>query len=222
MDKKAVGLRLKSFLKDEFGTLEKGAEYLGTTAGSLSSSYINGKSLIGAEIIAKLITAGCNLEWLFFGEKSRAIVKDSNRKYISIDQAVLNNQIFYPEFPVVGQVPAGYADIKIIDNPDYKKLDFDPRKYFWLEIDEEYGFSMQPAIRPHESVLCAYETKKFFDGDMVAVLWDGTKGAIKIMNLNSNLKDVIVLDSINQAERPIVLKKNQVKAVYKVVLILKK
>ena len=80
---------------------------------------------------------------------------------------------------------------------------------------------MRPFLRPKEMVLCAYETKKFFDEDMVAVLWDKTKGAVKILNLNHNMKDLVVLDSLNPSERTITLKKTQVTAMYKVVLVAK-
>lgn len=69
LNKKEIGGRIKDFLLSKFRTLVDAAEYLETTAPNISNSYINGKSLPGAEFLSKMLLLGCNLYWLFFGDE---------------------------------------------------------------------------------------------------------------------------------------------------------
>jgi transcriptional regulator with XRE-family HTH domain len=218
-----LGDRIQYIRKDRLGlTQDDMAERLGVSAGNTISNYEKNIRQPDIDALIKIAELGkVSLDWLLTGKKNTAPASDSRRKYVSEDEVNYNPVPAIREYPVVSQIPAGQGSIKMLEHPEWKEIDFDPRKYFWLKVDEEYGFSMRPFLRPKEMVLCAYETKKFFDEDMVAVLWDKTKGAVKILNLNHNMKDIVVLDSLNPSERTITLKKSQVTAMYKVVLVAK-
>lgn len=217
-----LGERIQHIRKDLLGfTQDEMAERLGVSGGNTISNYE--KNLREPEIKALIKIAelgNVSLDWLLKGKilsgyvAEPRIINDNETKAYEKDFPVR-------EYPVVSQIAAGPHEFKLLEHPEWKALDFDPRKYFWLKVDEEYGFSMRPFLRPKEMVLCAFETKKFSDEDMVAVLWDKTKGAVKILNLNHNMKDLVVLDSLNPSERTITLKKSQVIAMYKVVLVAK-
>lgn len=216
-----LGERIQNIRKDILRlTQDEMAERLGVSGGNTISNYEKNLREPDINSLIKIAELGnVTLDWLLKGKKTPAYVSEPGKKYIpDID---INAVPSLKEFPVVSQIAAGRGDLKLQEHPEWKALDFDTRKYFWLKIDEEYGFSMRPFLRPKEMVLCAFETKKFYDEDMVAVLWDKTKGAVKILNLNHNMKDLVVLDSLNPSERTITLKKSQVSAMYKVVLVAK-
>jgi len=63
-----VGNRLRLFLKDKYGTLEKGASVLDMKSPSLQN-YLKGERLPGAEILSKLSQLGCDIEWLLLGKE---------------------------------------------------------------------------------------------------------------------------------------------------------
>lgn len=72
LDKKIIGERLKSFLNSKFPSIDKAGEALGTTGNTLRATYINGKSLPGAEMIYKLLLIGCDVQWLFDGTEVKS------------------------------------------------------------------------------------------------------------------------------------------------------
>lgn len=131
---------------------------------------------------------------------------------------------FTISYPILGQIPAGLAEVKETNDwPEYSDLYYDPRKHFWLQIDEEYGFSMNPFLKSGDLILCAIPPFKLKDGDLVAVRWDKTKGALKLYKEKGVGNDkLIILTSYNASESPIVLKQNEIEQIYKVVNIKKK
>lgn len=204
-DKYQVGTRLKEFLYKNFPTMEEAAEALGTTVGSLRNSYFNGKSLPGAEILLRLIELGCDLQYLMYGKKS----PKSSNPYIP------------PEYRRVAMIPAGRGEIQDREEwYDSNYLDYSPDDHVFLEVDPEFGFSMMPLINPGDEVLISFKAK-IKSGDLVAVRWDKTKGAIKILGNNEHAPDFVVLTSYNQTTDPIVVPKKKTN-MYKVVLIKKK
>jgi transcriptional regulator with XRE-family HTH domain len=215
-----LGDRIQEIRKNRLGlTQDEMAERLSVSGGNTISNYEKNLRQPDIEALIQIAQIGnVSLDWLLTGKNET--VTEPSRKYVPLSETDNSVPVIY-EYPILSQIPAGRADIRMIDHPEWKSLDFDPKKYFWLKIDEEYGYSMRPFLRPKEMVLCAHETKKFNDEDMVAVLWDKTKGAVKILNLNHNMKDLVVLDSLNPSERTITLKKSQVTAMYKVVLVAK-
>lgn len=127
-----------------------------------------------------------------------------------------------PFYKILGQIPAGYSEVT--EYNDWQETDdlfYDPRAHFWLIIDAEYGYSMTPFLQPGDMVLCS-TSAKYKDGDIVAVRWDKTKGAIKIFSHNPEIKNTIALFSYNNAEKPIILTKDRIEQIYKIVNIKKK
>lgn len=94
MDKIEVGNRLRKFIKEKFGTYERGAASLDMKPPSLQS-YLRGDSLPGAKLIAKLKELGCNTDWLLLhGDEPYPIgVSDAtNSKSISAKDKVILSQ----------------------------------------------------------------------------------------------------------------------------------
>lgn len=148
-------------------------------------------------------------------------IKESRIKYIAGDEVEkhISDEI---QYKIEGQVPAGISDvIEYNDWQESEDLYFDPRTHFYLRVDHEFGYSMMPLVSPGDLVLCSTKEGHAKDGDIVAARWDKTKGALKILTLNPDIKDTIVLTSYNQAVAPIFLNKKEVH-LYKVVLIKKK
>ena len=204
IDKKKTGTRLKKFLYEKFSTIDDAAKHLGTTVGSLRNSYFNGKSLPGAEIILKLQELGCDTGWLLEGKKEFAG----------------KNEVSTLEYRVIGMVPAGKGES--VDWSDWwesEVVSYHPEDHVFIKIDPEFGYSMMPMIQPGDFVLISFSAKPQ-SGDLVAALWDKTKGALKVYTENPNVPNTVILTSYNQAVEPIFVKKDQVR-MYKVVLIKK-
>ncbi|MGE5365641.1 MAG: helix-turn-helix domain-containing protein [Bacteroidota bacterium] len=72
IDKKSIGERLKKFGKEHYGSVSKFADALKMSQPSLSGNYLNGKSIPGGEMLAKLLALGCDIDWLLTGEKSHS------------------------------------------------------------------------------------------------------------------------------------------------------
>ena len=127
-------------------------------------------------------------------------------------------------YPVLGTIPAGLAEVKENNDwPEYEDLYYDPSNHFWLRVDNEFGYSMTPFINPGDLVLFQIKPKKIIDGDLVAVRWDKTKGALKLYKEKfiGNHK-LIILSSYNAAEQPIILNEMEIEHIYKAILIKKK
>lgn len=149
-------------------------------------------------------------------------VADNLTPYFPIDDAMKSSFKDIPTYKILGKIPAGRAELfEYNDWQENDDLFYDPRNHFWLVIDSEYGYSMTPFLQPGDMVLCSVSSK-YKDGDIVAVRWDKTKGAIKILSHNPEVKDTIGLFSYNNAEKPIILSRDRIEQIYKVVNIKKK
>ncbi len=147
-------------------------------------------------------------------DEDKFIVRELLEPY-GVDTALIT-------YPILGQIPAGRSEItEYNDWQETDDLNYDPRNHFWLVIDLEYGHSMTPFLQPGDLVLCSINAK-YKDGDIVAARWDKTKGAIKIYSENPEVKNTIALFSYNNAEKPIILTKDRIEQIYKVVNIKKK
>ncbi len=176
-------------------------------------------------VLIKIAELGkVSLDWLLKGEKAdlKNLVRESGVTYVPIEEALTNGKIHYPELPIAADVPAGRNEIKSHDDPEYFKFELDPRRHFVLRVDNEYGYSMSPLLKAGDLVVCHIDKKVIKSGDAVVVRYDGTKGAIKMYVENSEVKDIVVLESINKAETPIILKKKQILDVYKILAFWKK
>lgn len=204
------------------------AELLGLKTHVAVSLWESGKTLPDADMIVKIAEAGqVTLDWLMRNEdKVRVYISPETSKskkkqeYISIDKAEKNNVLNIIEYKLLANVPAGNSEVRDYQSNDYDDLYFDPRAHFYLQIDDEYGYSMAPFLQPGDRVLIN-SNAKVKSGDLVAARWDKTKGAIKIYGEVEGKPDLLVLNSYNAAEAPIVLTRKEV-TVYKIVLIKKK
>lgn len=158
-------------------------------------------------------------------------LKTELSKYIDLsDEGIVSEgTVEYTSFerltyPILGQIPAGNAEVKENNDwPEYEELYYDPKQHFWLRIDNEYGYSMTPFLNPGDLVLCQMNPKRIKDGDLVAVRWDKTKGAVKLYKeKNVGHNKLIILSSYNAAEQPIILNEFEIEYIYKVVTIKKR
>lgn len=214
IDKIEIGKRLKFFGEKNFKNLTHLAALLEMKPQSLNS-YIAGKSVPGGEILARLSSLGCDIDWLLRGEESG----------ISIDIDSIPSQEFRSisninNYRLLGRIPAGNAEFKSFEDVyETVSLNYDPDTHFFLEIDAEFGYSMKPMVNEGDLALVSLYDKPAA-GDLVAALWDSTKGALKQYR-ESPIPDVIALHSYNQAVDTILVKRNLVK-LYRVVAIIKK
>lgn len=188
-----------SLIFTKFGSQKECAEAIGVDETSLSRSL----KTPTVKFLIKLKNAGVPVDL------NKVLNKHDNDK----------EKPKYPfvEYRIAGVVPAGINDFfDRTDSYEFKRIDFDPEHYFWLEIDPETGESMKPFLNPRDMVLCT-DKEKVKTGDLVAALYDSSKGAVKFY---SEKRDMVILSSYNQIYQPLVFNKNEVK-VYRVVLILK-
>lgn len=207
-----LGQKLKQFCSKKFKTKKEFAAALGMSYENLYQ-YLEDKAKPGAEFIAKLASLNCDLNWLFSQEE--------DTQYVPVEEEEKSKPDGHTFYKVLGMVPAGRADAnKYNDWYEVEDLYFDPRTHFYLNIDAEFGYSMMPIVNPGDKVLVSMNAK-IKDGDLVAAIWDETKGALKTVTFNPDIPDTYVLISYNQAVPPIFVKRDKAR-IYKVVLIKKK
>jgi phage repressor protein C with HTH and peptisase S24 domain len=153
-----------------------------------------------------------DLNWIVSGTNTDPmILKDKQKE---------SETIKYPEYKLESTIPAGDGDI--VDLTDWYHsdvLDYDPQHHFFLKVDEQFGLSMMPLIRPGDLLLCSTRAR-VKSGDIVAAKWDKNKGAVKIASFPKNDNMNVLLMSYNQAYEPFSVPRKQTK-MYKVVLIKK-
>lgn len=79
-----IGKRLEEFAASRFVLLKDFSNAIGIASSNLKTHYFTGKSLPGSEMIAKLMSLGCNVHWLFYGEYQNPF------KEITIEDKVKN------------------------------------------------------------------------------------------------------------------------------------
>ena len=187
------------------------AEKLGISKRTLIK-YESGENEISAHDLSK-ITKFCNADFSSF------FTNISPAPSIPVHVAETVKQTYLHEYRIEASIPAGIAEIQ--ERGEWYEseiLDYDPRSHFFLQVDEEYGYSMMPVIEPGDLVLVSL-TSKIKNGNIVVARWDQTKGAVKIFNESPNKKNIALL-SYNQAVPPIFLERHQAQ-IFKVVLIKK-
>lgn len=142
--------------------------------------------------------------------------------YIPIHVAEKNHVPAKLSFPILGEIPAGIAEIKqYSDFFEYFDFDLDPRKHGVVRIDQEFGYSMMPLVGPGDLAIISYDDKPS-DGDWVAARWDDTKGALKVLAIDKHNPDIVVLNSYNTAVQPIILNsKKQKLTLWKVPVVIR-
>lgn len=207
---KTIGQRLKHFGSSLFKTKKEFAEALSTSYENLYQ-YMEDKSKPGPDLLTRLNDLNCNINWLLTGKGE---IFNKTIEYSTEEEKL-------PFYKIMGTVPAGKADAHFIDEwNEMDNLFYDPKDHFFLNIDEDYGYSMMPAINPGDRVLVSLKSK-VKDGDLVVAKWDATKGALKLLSTNPDDPNSLVLTSYNQSIKPIFITKKKA-SVYKVVLIQKR
>jgi SOS-response transcriptional repressor LexA len=143
-------------------------------------------------------------------------------EYVPIHEAEKNHVPNSLSFPILGEIPAGIAEIKQYnDFFEYFDFDLDPRKHGVLRIDNEFGYSMMPLVGPGDLAIISFDDKPR-DGDWVAARWDETKGALKVLAIDKNNPEIVVLNSYNTAVQPIILNsKKQKLTLWKVPVVIR-
>ena len=211
IDKKAAGQRLKLFLDARFKSANEAGTALGTSGDSLRNSYFNGNSLPGARLLAQLNSMGCSVDWLLFGDQnSGKYTIRENKERSLIPYPEINHIVPSREFRVIGSIPAGkQGEVIIHDYITTEVIDLDPNNTDLLLVDEEFGHSMTPLMKPGDLVAIDYRSK-VYNGCIVAAKWDRTKGAVKILSINESDPTWVTLLSYNMAIPPINVKRNKV------------
>jgi len=214
IDKLEIGKRLKYFGEKNFKNLTHFASLLEMKPQSLNS-YIVGKSIPGGEILARLSALGCDIDWLLRGEESGTSIDiDSVQSQEYRSNSGANN------YRVLGRIPAGNAEFKAFEDVyETVSLNYDPDTHFFLEIDSEFGYSMKPMVNEGDLALVSLYDRPS-SGDLVAALWDSSKGALKQFR-ETPMPEVVALHSYNQAVDTILVKRSLIK-LYRVVAIIKK
>jgi len=87
------GEKLREFCINRWGSLKEAAKELGIHQPNLSD-YINDKSEPRSSFIAKLLNAGCDINWLLHDDLAKGLaINESGSEYITNEVAYLNNQI---------------------------------------------------------------------------------------------------------------------------------
>lgn len=164
--------------------------------------------------------AGADKYWLLTGIKKYPeppeIIKPLEREPIRHEYIVKRGL----EYKLESTVPAGEGDlVNLSDWYHSEVLEYSPQNHFFLKVDEQFGFSMMPLIKPGDLVLCSTK-QKIKHGDIVAAKWDRGKGALKIASFARNDKQHVILMSYNQAYEPFSVPLKTTK-MFKVVLIKK-
>ncbi len=197
----------KSFLAQKLGISKQVLSYQLNIAGELDYEYYVKINEILETIRKELGHTG-----------ETYIAGGHNRTYSHPDSE--NSARALPRYRIEATVPAGIGEMNSYDDWfESDVLDYNPADHFFIRVDSEFGYSMMPLIAPGDLVLVSCSAK-LKNGDMVAALWDGTKGAIKIYQEAPRNHTQVFLLSYNQAV-PIITVEKQSAKFYKVVLLKK-
>lgn len=203
LDKKAVANRLKLWLTDKYGSIKTGANDLGKSVDILYNSYLNGRSLPGAEFMALLIYKGCDIEWLLTGRSRQQ--KQAATGSVPAEAG---------SFPIVSSVGAG----SVIPYDDI------PYEYITLPYKGEavvlkvQGDSMAGLILEGDYVLVDL-VKRPRQGHIVALRTKSGEQMVKYYA--GRTKTTAMFYSQNAAYPPLTVTLSDLVTVKKVVMILK-
>ena len=210
MDKNLFGKRLNDFCKTVSPTQVDFADKLEMKPQSLQK-YLKGQRLPLPEILSKISSLGCNLNWLLNGEG------DMLKKTVT--------KIFKTKpIPVVAEVECGVPLYNQINHEDMKYLELaDVNHLINPFIAVARGDSMRPYINPGDYLLCTDEPQKLKNGRAVIVNFktipETYSSNAKLINFLDD--DRIMLYSINTKFPPVIYKKSDIYRIYKVVRIIR-
>lgn len=196
IDKKFVASRLKSFLITKFGSIKDAAQALDKSPEALYNGYLNGRSLPGAELLARLIGFDCDIEWLLTGRKRKA-VKTQKKEFPLVSMVGAGSVVPYDDQPPV-MIPFPYQGEAMV-----------------LQV---VGDSMAALISEGDLVLVDIK-KRPKPGNIVAVRTKEGEQFIKYLGAYND--DTVMFYSHNAYYSPITFKKKEILTIKKVVYILK-
>jgi len=203
VSKEEISMRLKLWADSEFKRTTDLAQALEMSLGALSSSYLNGRSIPGGELLIKLANLGCDIEWLLTG-------RSRQQKPAATGSAPAEAG----SFPIVSSVGAG----SIIPYDDI------PYEYITLPYKGEavvlkvQGDSMAGLILEGDYVLVDL-VKRPRQGHIVAVRT--TSGEQMVKYYAGRTKTTAMFYSQNAAYPPVTVELSDLVTVKKVVMILK-
>ena len=210
MDKISFSERLMEFCKVVSPTQVDFASKLGMKPQTLQK-YIKGQRLPLPEILDKICSLGCNINWLLNGEGD--MIKKSEKPSAKTKL-----------IPVLATVECGVPVYSQISVDDIKVMEMTDVSHFVNPfIATARGESMRPYINPGDHLLCSDEPHKIKDGRAVVVNF---KTIPETYSSNAKLikfldDDRIMLYSINTKFAPTVHRKSEIFKIYKVVRIIR-
>ncbi|GMU86289.1 MAG: hypothetical protein AMXMBFR48_15310 [Ignavibacteriales bacterium] len=216
IDNTQVGIRLKEFGKEKFGQLKVFAENLGISQQSLTSAYLSGRSLPGAELLLKLVNMGCDITWLLTGQERTSPPAPLLDKERGAGDGKERGKGGF-EYPVVSIIGAG--EVIPFDNEveEYVLFPYKHKNCVALRVQ---GDSMIPFIEDGDIVLVDL-VKRPNQGDIVAVRTKAGEQFVKKLMVVERNKKTFHLFSLNPAYPLRAFNFDEVETVKKVVMILK-
>lgn len=196
IDKNSIAKRLKEFLYKHFDTIDKAAEYLGTTGSTLRTGYLNGRSIPGPEFISKLHILGLDLNWLYFGEN----ITDNNAK---------NNSTNTYKIPILDIYAA--AGINGYCNNDYledqgtilvpKHMLKQDKKYYCIKVK---GKSMEPTLAEGSYIVISeiQDINSLQDGNIYIIITKEGIAYLKRIQLETENKIKCISDNFDKFAFP--------------------
>jgi len=183
---------------------------LGITPQALQK-YLNGERMPLPDMLEKISSMGCSMNWLINGEGEML----KNRIPVSSKSKLV---------PVLAEVDCG--------TPVYSQINSDTVKYIELTDINYYvnpfavtarGDSMRPYINPGDLLVCSDEPHKIKDGRAVIV---NLKTIPEHYSSNAKLikfidDENVMLYSVNTKYAPMIVRKNDIFRIYKVVRIIR-
>ncbi|NUM71993.1 MAG: LexA family transcriptional regulator [Ignavibacteriaceae bacterium] len=207
-NKEEISMRLRLWADSKFKRTTDLAKALEMSLGALSSSYLNGRSIPGGDLLIKLANLGCDIHWLLTGEDK----KPMHDIYVREDSPGYN--VKPGRFPVVSVIGAG-AVTPFDDNPpEYMNLPYNGEGVVLKII----GDSMTGLINEGDHVLVSTD-RKIAPGHIVAIRTKAGEQSIKYYGGREG--KTIHFYSNNPLYPPISFTADQLETVRKVVLIIK-
>ena len=211
MDNINFSSRLKEFCVGTFKTQTEFASKLGIKPQALQK-YLNGERLPMPELLNKLSSLGCNIDWLISGDGEMRKTSFSEPKRGTV------------QIPILAEVQCGTPVYMQIDNDSIKYVDISDAKHLVNPfIAVARGDSMRPYINPGDYLVCSDEPAKIKDGRAVVVNFVSipdtySTNAKLFKSLPGNR---IMLYSINTKYPPAIYSKDDIYKIYKVVRIIR-
>ena len=117
-------------------------------------------------------------------------------------------------------MPLSEVELEASDDYELETLKLNNKELYFVEVDAEQSEVMSPVLKSGDKLLASL-TEKPKSGDIVIVTAGGLSAAVRILQINPNNSNELLLLGANQATRPIFINREDA-VVHKVVMIKKK